>query len=159
MNIDANYIENLLKEAKGERDIAGILDKAEKLIPLTDAEVAALLMCEDEEQNGRIFEIAGRVKDRIYGNRVVMFAPLYVSDYCVNECVYCNYNCNHKFARRRLTMDEIRKEVLVLEKMGHKRLALEAGEDPENCPIVDYPQRVTYLNHHLLSIKGEYHNH
>jgi 2-iminoacetate synthase len=82
-----------------------------------------------------IFKTARHIKQTIYGRRLVLFAPLYVSDYCVNSCVYCGYGAGHKFARRRLTMDEIKKETLVLLNMGHKRLAMEAGEDPENCPI------------------------
>ncbi len=84
-----------------------------------------------------MFKIAGDIKKSIYGNRIVLFAPLYISDYCVNNCVYCGYkNCN-SFERRKLTQEEIRTEVKILEKMGHKRLALEAGEDPVNCDI-DY---------------------
>ena len=82
-----------------------------------------------------MYKIAGEIKESIYGKRIVMFAPLYVSDYCVNNCVYCGYkNCN-TFKRRRLTQEEVAQEVKILEKMGHKRLALELGEDPVNAPI------------------------
>ena len=139
MFIDKEYIENTLKMAKEakENDIENILDRAERLEGLTHREVATLLMTEDEKHLKRIYEIAGQIKDKIYGNRVVMFAPLYVSDYCVNKCKYCGYKCDNDFERRKLTMDEIRQEVAILEKMGHKRLALEAGEDPVNCDI-DY---------------------
>ncbi|SMB96675.1 iron-only hydrogenase maturation protein HydG [Desulfonispora thiosulfatigenes DSM 11270] len=84
-----------------------------------------------------MYEIAGMIKESIYGNRVVVFAPLYISNYCVNNCVYCGYQRTNDFTRRRLTMEEIQEEVKILEKMGHKRLALEAGEDPVNCDI-DY---------------------
>ncbi len=83
------------------------------------------------------FKIAGEIKNSIYGNRVVVFAPLYVSNYCVNNCKYCGYKRDNKFARKRLTREEIQNQVKVLERMGHKRLALEAGEDPVNCDI-DY---------------------
>ena len=139
MFINNEYIEGLLEEAKSSTDqeITAILDKAEAYQGLTHHEVASLLMTEKKEHLERIFHIAGKIKEHIYGNRIVMFAPLYVSDYCVNRCKYCGYKCDHKFPRRRLTMDEIREEVKILEKMGHKRLALEAGEDPVHCPI-DY---------------------
>ncbi|MDR2965045.1 MAG: [FeFe] hydrogenase H-cluster radical SAM maturase HydG [Treponema sp.] len=136
MYIDNSYIENLLKQAKMyDNAVSGILDKAERLEGLSHEEVAQLLVCEDEKYILRIFEIAHKIKKHIYGNRIVLFAPLYVSDYCVNQCAYCNYNHNHRFERRRLTMEQVREEVAILEKMGHKRLALEAGEDDDNCPI------------------------
>lgn len=137
--IDEKYIEQLLADAKHtpKEEIARILDKAERFEGLTHQEVAALLTLENEEQLHRMFSIAYKIKQHIYGNRIVMFAPLYVSDYCVNQCKYCSYNCKHQFHRKQLTMDEVREEVKILEAMGHKRLALEAGEDDENCPI-DY---------------------
>ena len=138
MFIDCDYIENLLRQTKANLNddrINAILDKAERFENLTHEETAQLLMCDDEKYIERIFRIAGKIKEHIYGNRIVMFAPLYVSDYCVNQCSYCNYNCKHDFKRSRLTMDQVREEVKILEKMGHKRLALEAGEDDENCPI------------------------
>lgn len=139
MFIDGTYIENLLKDAKRITDgeIDRILDRADDFQGLSHGEVAALLMTDKKEHVERIYEIAGKIKNHIYGNRIVMFAPLYVSDYCVNRCKYCGYNCDHDFQRRRLTMDEVRSEVAILERMGHKRLALEAGEDPKNCSI-DY---------------------
>ena len=139
MFIDSDYIENLLENAKGtpKEEVTRILDKADSFKGLSHEEVASLLMCEDPDQISRIYEIAGKIKEHIYGNRIVLFAPLYISDYCVNRCKYCGYNCSHKFNRKKLTMDELRKEVEILENMGHKRLALEAGEDPVNCPI-DY---------------------
>ena len=137
MFIDKDYIEDLLLKAKQSdgAEVERILDKASRLEGLSHEEVARLLVCEDEKHTERIFKTAGMIKERIYGNRVVMFAPLYVSDYCVNQCVYCNYNNRHKFSRSRLTMDQVRAEVKALEEMGHKRLALEAGQDDENCPI------------------------
>ncbi len=139
MSIDLEYINGLLEEAKGMtgEEIDKILDKAERFEGLNHKEVAGLLQTEDEKHIDRIYQIAGKIKKEIYGNRIVMFAPLYVSDYCVNRCRYCGYNCTNKFERKRLSMDDVRKEVKVLEKMGHKRLALEAGEDPKNCDI-DY---------------------
>ncbi len=139
MFIDEKYMNDLLENARHteESEITRILDKAERFEGLEHKEVAALLMLENPEQIKRMFSIAYKIKQHIYGNRIVMFAPLYVSDYCVNQCKYCSYNCNHNFDRHRLTMDEVREEVKILESMGHKRLALEAGEDDENCPI-DY---------------------
>ncbi|MCL2070139.1 MAG: [FeFe] hydrogenase H-cluster radical SAM maturase HydG [Treponema sp.] len=137
--INQQYIENLLEEAKGadEASISRSLDKAERLEGLNHREIAALLVNDNSENLKRIFSIAGEIKRRIYGSRIVIFAPLYVSDYCVNRCAYCSFNCAHDFKRRRLTMDEVREEVKVLEKMGQKRLALEAGEHPGECTI-DY---------------------
>jgi len=137
--IDPEYIENLLEEAKqADHATASLaLDKAERLEGLNHREIASLLLSDSPEHLDRIFAIAGEIKRRIYGNRIVMFAPLYVSDYCVNRCAYCSFNQGHGFSRRKLSMDELRQEVKVLEKMGHKRLALEAGEHEGECPI-DY---------------------
>ena len=139
MFIDEAYINQLLEDAKGvsEQEIDRILTKAENFEGLTHEEVAALLVTESKTHLNRMFAAAQKIKEHIYGNRIVLFAPLYVSDYCVNECKYCSYNCDHQFDRHKLTMDELRQEVQILEAMGHKRLALEAGEDDENCPI-DY---------------------
>lgn len=139
MHIDNDYIYGILEGAKDIEDkkIEEILDKAESLEGLTHGEVAALLQSTNKEHLKRIFDIADKIKRQIYGNRIVMFAPLYVSDYCVNNCKYCGYNSLNDFKRRRLSMDEIREEVAILERMGHKRLALEAGEDPIMCDI-DY---------------------
>jgi 2-iminoacetate synthase len=137
--IDRPYIENVLEEAKhtGDAEISRVLDKAERFEGLNHREIAALLAVENPDHLKRIFAIAGEIKRRIYGRRIVMFAPLYVSDYCVNRCAYCSFNCGHAFKRSKLTMDQLREEVMVLEKMGHKRLALEAGEHEGECPI-DY---------------------
>ncbi|WAW15868.1 [FeFe] hydrogenase H-cluster radical SAM maturase HydG [Peptostreptococcus equinus] len=137
MKIDKQYVLSLLEGAKNttRNEIDRILEKAGDKKGLEHSEIAALLEISDPEQTKRLFEVAGKIKRDVYGNRVVLFAPLYISDYCVNNCVYCGYKCANRFNRRRLTMDEIRKEVEILEAMGHKRLALEAGEDPENCPI------------------------
>jgi len=141
--IDREYIEKLLEEAKsadaaaGDAAIGRALDKAERFEGLNHREIAALLVSEKPEHLQRIFDVAGKIKRRIYGNRIVIFAPLYVSNYCVNRCAYCGFNCGQNFERRKLTMDEVREEVKLLEKMGHKRIALESGEHDGECPI-DY---------------------
>jgi 2-iminoacetate synthase len=139
MFINHEYIEQLLKEAQhtSKEDIGEILNRAKDKKGLSHKDIAALLQIEDEEQLKDMFKIAGEIKESIYGNRIVVFAPLYISDYCVNNCTYCGYKRDNKFPRKRLTREEIQEEVKVLEKMGHKRLALEAGEDPVNCDI-DY---------------------
>lgn len=139
MFIDENYIEALLESAKSTPtdEINAILDRAERMEGLRHEDIAALLQTRNPNHISRIFSIAGQIKQHIYGNRIVMFAPLYVSDYCVNRCTYCSYNCAHDFDRRRLTMEEVREEVRILEQMGHKRIALEAGEHDGLCPI-DY---------------------
>ena len=95
-----------------------------------------LIEVEDKEIEERIFAIARRLKQQIYGNRIVMFAPLYLSNHCVNGCVYCPYHAkNRTIPRRKLTQEEIRREVIALQDMGHKRLALETGEHPKLSPI------------------------
>lgn len=139
MFIDHEYIESLLKEAKNatREDIAEVLNKAKERKGLSHKDIAVLLQIEDKTQEEEMFKIAGAIKESIYGNRVVVFAPLYISDYCVNNCTYCGYRRDNKFSRRKLTKSEIEEEVKLLEKMGHKRLALEVGEDPVNCDI-DY---------------------
>jgi 2-iminoacetate synthase len=139
MFIDHSAIENTLKCAAGASDAAidAVLAKAELGSPLDQLDIATLLEIKSDKHMARLMRIAGAIKDRIYGNRIVVFAPLYVSDYCVNNCVYCGYKHSNDFPRRRLSREEIQEEVMLLEKMGHKRLALEVGEDPVNCPI-DY---------------------
>lgn len=139
MFIDHSAIENTLKSAAGASDVAidAVLAKAELGSPLDQLDIATLLEIKSDKHMARLMGIAGAIKDRIYGNRIVVFAPLYVSDYCVNNCVYCGYKHSNDFPRRRLSREEIQEEVMLLEKMGHKRLALEVGEDPVNCPI-DY---------------------
>lgn len=113
--------------------IESILDKASTAAGLTHREAAVLMECRLEDLNERIFEIAKRIKEKIYGNRIVMFAPLYLSNYCVNGCIYCPYHAKNKtMPRRKLSQEEIEREVIALQDMGHKRLALEAGEHPLN---------------------------
>lgn len=116
--------------------IDSIITKAEQCKGLTHREALVLLDCELPEENERIFALAKRIKQEIYGNRIVMFAPLYLSNYCVNGCLYCPYHYRNKhIPRKKLTQEEIRAEVIALQDMGHKRLALEMGEDPVNNPI------------------------
>ncbi|MBQ7784592.1 MAG: [Clostridia bacterium] len=103
---------------------------------LTHREASVLLACEMPDKIEKIYEIAEEIKQAFYGNRIVIFAPLYLSNYCVNGCVYCPYHMKNKtIPRRKLTQEEVRREVIALQDMGHKRLAIEAGEDPKNNPI------------------------
>ena len=118
--------------------IDSIIAKAKERKGLSHREAAVLLDCELDEKNQEIFALAEQIKKDFYGNRIVMFAPLYLSNYCINGCVYCSYySVNKNITRKKLTQDEIRSEVIALQDMGHKRLALEAGEDPVNNPL-DY---------------------
>ena len=116
--------------------IDSILEKAATCKGLTHREAAVLLECDLEDENKRMFELAKQIKQRFYGNRIVMFAPLYLSNYCVNGCTYCPYHFKNKHIRRKkLSQEEIAQEVIALQDMGHKRLALETGEDPVNNPL------------------------
>lgn len=118
--------------------IESLLEKAALYQGLSHREAALLLECDLPDLTERIFHLAREIKQKFYGNRIVMFAPLYLSNYCVNGCVYCPYHAkNHTIARKKLSQEEIRREVIALQDMGHKRLALEAGEDPLHNPI-DY---------------------
>ena len=111
--------------------IDSILEKARLRKGLSHREASVLLACQIEEKNQEIYKLAEQIKKDFYGNRIVMFAPLYLSNYCVNGCTYCPYHLKNKhITRKQLTQEEIRKEVIALQDMGHKRLALEAGEDP-----------------------------
>ena len=113
-----------------------ILEKARLRKGLDHREASVLLACQDEEKIKEIYTLANQIKEDFYGSRIVMFAPLYLSNYCVNGCVYCPYHMKNKhIARKKLTQEEIVKEVTALQDMGHKRLAIEAGEDPVNNPI------------------------
>ncbi len=124
-------------EHKNDRElILQILEKAKERKGLSHRDASVLLMCEDEELNEQIYKLAEQIKKDFYGNRIVMFAPLYLSNYCVNQCVYCPYHLKNKhIPRKKLTQEEIRNEVIALQDMGHKRLAIESGEDPVNNPI------------------------
>lgn len=103
---------------------------------LTHREASVLLACEIPEKIKKIYEVAEEIKLAFYGNRIVIFAPLYLSNYCVNGCLYCPYHAKNKhIPRKKLTQEEVKAEVIALQDMGHKRLAIEAGEDPVNNPI------------------------
>lgn len=137
--IHINRIESLLEahQKPSEVQVLEALEHAREGKGLTYDEIAVLLNTEDESLLQKIYKIAGEVKDKIYGNRVVLFAPLYISDYCKNNCTYCGYKRDNIFKRRKLSREEIHQEVKILEALGHKRLALEVGEDEDNCPF-DY---------------------
>ena len=116
--------------------ITEILAKAKLEKGLSHREASVLLACDIPELNEEIFALAKKIKDDFYGDRIVLFAPLYLSNYCVNGCVYCPYHAKNKhIARKKLTQEDIKREVFALQDMGHKRLALETGEDPVNNPI------------------------
>lgn len=125
------------EENKNNREvIEAILDKASAMKGISHKEAIVLLDCEIPDLNERIYKLAEAIKQEFYGNRIVMFAPLYLSNYCINGCKYCPYHLKNKhIARKKLTQKEIVQEVMALQDMGHKRLALEAGEDPVNNPI------------------------
>ena len=138
--INHDEIMATLDYAKANKDnrelIRSIIDKARDCKGLSHREAAVLLECDDNDLLEEIYALARKIKQRFYGNRIVMFAPLYLSNYCVNSCVYCPYHIKNKsIARKKLTQDEIRQEVIALQDMGHKRLAIEAGEDPLHNPI------------------------
>lgn len=113
-----------------------ILEKARQKKGLNHREASVLLACDLEDKNQKIYKLAEQIKKDFYGNRIVLFAPLYLSNYCVNGCVYCPYHFKNKhIPRKKLTQEEIRNEVIALQDMGHKRIAIETGEDPVNNPI------------------------
>ena len=138
--IDNNEVLNTVKYAQDNKNnaelIDKILEKAKEGKGLTHKEASVLLACEIPEKNEEIFALAKKIKLEYYGNRIVLFAPLYLSNYCVNGCVYCPYHAKNKhIPRKKMTQEEIKQEVIALQDMGHKRLALETGEDPVNNPI------------------------
>lgn len=137
--INHEEIEETLKdareEAKNPERIREILEKASTFKGLTHREAAVLMEVESPEVLSEIFDMAKKIKEHIYGRRIVLFAPLYLSDYCINRCAYCGYNSENCTKRRKLNQEELAAEIKILESMGHKRLALEAGEDPVNCPL------------------------
>ena len=138
--IDNNEVLNTVKYAQDNKNnaelIDKILEKAKEEKGLTHKEASVLLACEIPEKNEEIFALAKKIKLEYYGNRIVLFAPLYLSNYCVNGCVYCPYHAKNKhIPRKKMTQEEIKQEVIALQDMGHKRLALETGEDPVNNPI------------------------
>lgn len=138
--IDDEEIKETLKWADENKnnieEIDKVIAKAKELKGLSHREASLLLACENEAKINEIYALAERIKKDFYGNRIVMFAPLYLSNYCINGCTYCPYhNHNKHIPRKKLTQDEIRAEVIALQDMGHKRLAIESGEDPDNNPI------------------------
>ncbi|WP_297203214.1 [FeFe] hydrogenase H-cluster radical SAM maturase HydG [uncultured Brachyspira sp.] len=129
---DEEILKTISQVENGDYNIREILDKANQMKGLEPKEALALLLCNDKDVENEMFEIAKKIKLEIYGKRIVLFAPLYLSNYCINGCVYCPYHAkNTHIARKQLTQDEIRAEVIALQDMGHKRLALETGEDPD----------------------------
>ena len=136
---DAEILESLAYASENKANkqvIDAILQKAREMKGISHKEAAVLLECELEEENKEIEKLAKEIKERFYGKRIVMFAPLYLSNYCINCCVYCPYHVKNKhIARKKLSQEEIKQEVIALQDMGHKRLAIEAGEDPENNPL------------------------
>ncbi len=138
--INHEEILDTLAYAEANKNNSELLDaimaKAEMRKGLTHREASVLLACEDPARIEAICRLAEQIKKDFYGNRIVLFAPLYLSNYCINHCVYCPYHAkNTHIGRKKLTQDEVRREVIALQDMGHKRLALEAGEDPVNNPI------------------------
>lgn len=137
--IDEQNIHSILEQAKTATndEALEIIAKGRDAKGLTPYETAVLLQSNSKEIMELMYDAAHKVKEKIYGKRLVFFAPLYISNYCVNNCVYCGYRIDNKINRRRLSPEEIEREVVALEAMGHKRIALETGEDPKNCPL-DY---------------------
>lgn len=140
--LDENIINQIISDAEKKSEdfelVRKILKKAEKAEGISDEEAAILLSIKDENLLEEMYAVSKKIKEKIYGKRIVMFAPLYISNYCVNNCRYCGYkHCNDELFRKKLNSEELIAEVKALEKLGHKRIALEAGEDPINCSI-DY---------------------
>lgn len=138
--INHEEIEDTLSYAQANKSnrplIQEIIQKAQACKGISHREAAVLLECDQPDLNEEMFSLAKKLKEKLYGNRIVMFAPLYLSNYCVNGCVYCPYHQrNQTIHRKKLTQEEIKREVIALQDMGHKRLALETGEDPVNNPI------------------------
>jgi len=137
--INEEYINELLtkKDEPTFEEIQIIINKSIAKNTLSVEEVATLLRVKNKEHLALVFNTAMKIKENIYGNRIVMFAPLYISNYCVNGCTYCGYKCSNEFTRKILTDEDLQAEAIVLVEMGHKRVVLEAGEDDKNCPV-DY---------------------
>ncbi len=137
--IDKKYINKILETAKNPSmdEIQRIIAKASQRIKLNHLEIAILLNAHDNKQLQEIYKVAGQIKQQIYGERVVIFAPLYISNFCVNNCKYCGYRRDNHFNRRKLQQEEIKEQAIQLQRLGHKRLALEVGESPKETPI-DY---------------------
>lgn len=152
--ISDEEIRETLAYADANKDNFALIDqimkKAEERKGLDHREASVLLACEDEAVQERMYSLAQQIKKDFYGNRIVLFAPLYLSNYCVNGCVYCPYHLKNKhIARKKLTQEEVAAEVMALQDMGHKRLAIEAGEDPVNNPI----EYILECIHTIYSVK------
>lgn len=153
--INDGEIKDTLKFADENKDnlelIDKIIEKAKLRKGLDHREASVLLACENKEKLDEIFALAQQIKKDFYGDRIVMFAPLYLSNYCVNGCVYCPYHAKNKhICRKKLTQEEVKNEVIALQDMGHKRLAIESGEDPVNNPIeyiLDCIKTIYSINH------------
>jgi 2-iminoacetate synthase len=154
--IDEEKIKDILEETKSHSadEIRAILDKAMEKKGLTLREVGCLLNTTNQQLIEKMFDVAGNIKKEIYGERLVFFAPLYVSSYCVNDCEYCGFHRRNSAKRRKLTIEEVKREVRILEKMGHKRLLLEFGEHPAENPI-DYVVDVIKAVYDTRTEKGE----
>ena len=143
---DLALVDALLEKARPKKDGNGV-----RCAGLSHREASVLLACEDPARVQKMYKLANEIKQAFYGKRIVMFAPLYLSNYCVNGCVYCPYHRkNGHIARIKLSQEQIRQEVIALQDMGHKRLAIEAGEDPVNNPIEYILEsiRTIYSVHH-----------
>ena len=152
--IDHQEILDTLEYADANKNnvalIDEILNKARERKGLSHREASVLLACDIPEKVQELYALAEQIKKDFYGNRIVIFAPLYLSNYCVNGCLYCPYHQKNKhIPRKKLTQEEVEKEVIALQDMGHKRLAIETGEDPVNCPI----EYVLDCIHTIYSIK------
>lgn len=151
---DREILDSVCYAREHSRDRAlmeSIIAKAEECRGLAHREAAVLMECSEPDLLDRIYSLARQIKRKLYGNRIVMFAPLYLSDWCINGCVYCPYHAkNRRIPRRKLSQDEIRAEVTALQDMGHKRLAIESGEDPVHNPI-------EYILESIATIYGTHH--
>ena len=154
--IDEKKINNLLEQNQNPSSerITEVINKAMLLKGLELDDVSALLSVNDKETMNRIFEASSKIKEKIYGERLVLFAPIYVSNYCVNDCKYCGFHRSNNIERKKLTIEEVKEQVRILEDMGHKRLLLEFGEDSQNNPI-DYVIEVIKAIYDTKSKKGE----
>ncbi len=133
MFINQTKINNLINNADGSKQsVRAVIEKSKNKVALTYEDVAVLLNAEEQESLELIYSEANRIKTELYGNRVVLFAPLYVSDFCTNNCSYCGYKRDNVFNRKKLSFNEVKEEVKLLNELGHKRLALEVGEDENN---------------------------
>lgn len=156
--LDEDLITNILEKA-GKASIEearNIIEKGREAKGLTPYETAVLLHTADGDTEAALFAAAREVKEKIYGKRLVFFAPLYISNYCINNCVYCGYRRDNAIARRRLGLEEMEREVVALEAMGHKRIALEVGEDPVNCPldyVIEAMERIYSVKDRMGSIR------